>query len=346
LDVQKTYKTNRSFFIATYRKLQSGNWFTEVKMLGVRDSKGGFPTKAHAIAWSRDRESEIQAEHGTKTNTGKNTLHEALTKYSEEVSPGKKGVRWEQVRIKKFQRDLSFIGKLIQDVTSYDIAQWRDACLKKGLQPSTVNREMNLLSNLFTKARKEWKWVKSNPVQDVERPMQPPGRDRLTTPEEKKAMLDALGHVPGIAPVTVAQRVAYAYLISLETAMRASEICVVDKKMKHLDKKYIRLQTTKNGKRRDVALSNAAAGYWEYFPDGIGLTPAQIDSNWRKYRAVAAKVLPSLKSLTFHDACHQAITDLAKKLSIMELSRTTNKSIKTLMIYYNETATAIAAKLG
>jgi integrase len=315
-------------------------------MLGVRDSKGGFPTKGHAVAWARERESEIQASNGINTNEGKNTLNEGLTKYSEEVSTGKKGMRWEQLRIKKFQRELSFVGKLIHEVTPYDISQWRDAGLKKNLKASTVNREMNLLSNVFTKARKEWNWCKSNPVQDVERPMQPPGRDRLTAPEEKKAMLDAFGHLPGKAPETVAQRVAYAYLISLETSMRASEICVVDKKMQHLDKKYIRLQTTKNGKKRDVALSNAAVGYWEYFPDGIGLTPAQIDSNWRKYRKIAAVKLPSLETLTFHDACHQAITDLAKKLSIMELSRTTNKSIKTLMIYYNETATEIAAKLG
>jgi integrase len=187
---------------------------------------------------------------------------------------------------------------------------------------------------------KEWKWVKSNPVREVRRPRNPHGRDRLTTHDEKQKMLDALGYVEGMEPTLIKHRVAFAYLISLETAMRESEICLVDASMQHLADRYIALPDTKNGKRRNVSLSKRAVELWSKFPNGIGLTPRQIDSNWRD-----ARNRTDVVNLTFHDACHQAITNLARKLNVLELSRTTGRTIKTLMIYYNEKPEAIADKL-
>jgi integrase len=328
--------------MASYRKLPSGNWYAEIMLLGVRDSKGGFPTKGHAKAWAEPREDEIRASKGK--STVQKTLIDALDRYVNEVTAGKKGKVWEEIRIKKFKRELDFVGKLMNDVDASDIAAWRDAGLKrktKPLKPGTVNREMNVLSNVFTVAMTEWKWCKSNPVREVKRPKNPHGRDRLTEPEERQAMLDALGYVEGMVPKLIKHRVAYAYLIALETAMRAGEICSVTAQMQHLDEKYIALPDTKNGKRRNVSLSSRAVDLWRFFPNGIGLTPGQIDSNWRLARERAGVV-----DLTFHDSCHQAITDLARKLNVPELSRTTGRSIKTLMIYYNESPTTISDKLG
>lgn len=328
--------------MASYRKLASGNWYAEIMLLGQRDSKGGFVTKGHAKAWADDREDEIRAGKG-RVRIEK-TLNDALQRYIKDVLPGKKGRHWEELRINKFIRELSFVGKLMDSVDATDIAEWRDECLnrrKNPLKPASVNRELNILSNVFTVALKEWRWCKHNPVRDVKRPKVPHGRDRLTSLDEKNAMLKALGYVAGEHPKTIMQRVAYAYLISLETAMRAGEVCAVNCSMIHLEERYIHLPDTKNGKKRNVSLSLEAVRLWRYFPEGIGLTTAQVDANWRKAR-VKAKV----ENLTFHDACHQAITDLANKLNVLELSRTTGRSIKTLMIYYNEKPTTIAMKLG
>ena len=50
--------------------------------------------------------------------------------------------------------------------------------------------------------------------------------------------------------------------------------------------------------------------------------------------------------LHFHDTRHQAITDLAKKLTVLELARMVGHSdLRSLMIYYNETAESLAEKL-
>lgn len=328
--------------MASYRKLPSGNWYAELKVLNVRDSKGGFPTKGHAVAWATEREVEIRAKGSVKKPSNK-SVYDALIEYQKTVTPTKKGRRWEHVRIDKIIRELPFVGKLIGDVTVADISQWRDARLKE-VASSSVNREMNILSAVYTIAVREWLWCEHNPVREAKRPKNPKHRDRLTTDEEKQAMLDALGYVEGAAPVTVGQKVAYAYLIALETAMRAGEICSINKSNLNLAKKYVRLEDSKNGERRDVPLSSRAIELFKLVPNGLGVTTAQIDAMWRKARS---KTNGNVVDLKFHDSRHQAITNLAKKLNVLELARMVgHKNPKMLLIYFNDTATTLADKLG
>src|SRR5258708_32025089 len=87
--------------MAYYRK-RSGGWRAEVEKNGVRDSDT-FPTKAQAVAWATKREAEIMA--GARGELPRKYVSDALKKYAEEVSPNKKGKRWEIIRIKKFERE-------------------------------------------------------------------------------------------------------------------------------------------------------------------------------------------------------------------------------------------------
>lgn len=324
--------------MASYRKLKSGNWFAELCVLKVRDSKGGFPTKGHAKEWVEFRTTEIRASKGQVSIN--RTMYQALERYKEEVTPSKKGAKWETTRINKFIRDLPFVAKGLGDVDVTDISEWRDKRLVK-VKPGSVNREMNVLSAVFTIAMTEWKWCKSNPVREARRPAQPNHRDRLTSPEEKQIMLDALGYVEGKKPKNIGQIVAYAYLIALETAMRAGEICSLDKSSMFLSKQFVRLYDSKNGDKRDVPLSSRAVELLKMFPDGLGIKASQIDSSWRKARSKT-----DIVNLTFHDSRHQAITDLAKKLDMLELAKMVgHRNPKNLMIYFNQTATETAKKL-
>ena len=73
----------------------------------------------------------------------------------------------------------------------------------------------------------------------------------------------------------------------------------------------------------------------------FNLTPRQIDSNFRKYRDKCG-----IKNLHFHDSRHQAITNLAKKIQVLDLARITGiTDLKILMVYYNQTAEEIAKLL-
>jgi len=53
-------------------------------------------------------------------------------------------------------RRFSVFDRPIKAITGPDIAEWRDARLLS-VSPSTVNREISLISTVFTHAMKEWR---------------------------------------------------------------------------------------------------------------------------------------------------------------------------------------------
>jgi integrase len=325
-------------------KKVDGKWQHRVMVKGIRTS-GTFDTKAAALAW----EAEQRTAKSGRLATGK-TCKDAFDRYEREVSGAKDGSRWESLRLRAFGK--TALGQVsMSEVNASHIAAWRDARLKDGngrkvdeveqrISGSTVNREMNLLSNVFTIARKEWKWISESPTSDAKRPKESEPRFRRITPAEIDEMCVALGWCER-PPVTKQQSVAAAFLFAIETAMRAGEICwlhagAVTGRVVHLPP-----EVTKNGTFRDVPLSPRALAILKLCPDGFGITTATLDAMFRKYRNKT-----TITGLTFHDTRHEAITRLAKKLHVLDLARMTgHKDIKKLMIYYNEAAEDIADKL-
>ena len=115
--------------LPTYGK-RSGHWRVSVMRDGTRH-RATFTTKAEAEFW---------AEGLVRGTSGKVTLSDALKRYSAEVSPTKRGARWEQIRIEAFLRILPFVDRPIERVASGDLADWRGARLKQ-VSGGTVGRE-------------------------------------------------------------------------------------------------------------------------------------------------------------------------------------------------------------
>ena len=58
-------------------------------------------------------------------------------------------------------------------------------------------------------------------------------------------------------------------------------------------------------------------------------------------------MLAGIEDLTFHDTRHEALTRLARKLDVLDLARMVgHRDPRSLMIYYNPTASEIAQRLG
>lgn len=311
-------------------KKVDGKWNHRVMIKGVRSS-GTFETKAQALAWEADKRTMLTG-GGSTTQTCK----DAFEKYELEVSKGKKGYRWEALRLAAFAR--SSLGPIrMRDIDTPHIAAWRDERLKS-VQGSTVQREMNLLSNVFAVARKEWKWIKNSPTTDVRRPPENKARFRRISKEEIELICHALGWRNKV-PETKQQAVAAIFLFAIETAMRAGEICKLERG--DVTGRVARVRDPKNGEDRDVPLSARALELWDFCPDGFGVSTASLDALFRK-----AKGTTKIKDLTFHDTRHEAITRLAKKLHVLDLARMVgHKDIRKLMIYYNESAEDIASRL-
>jgi integrase len=314
--------------MASFRK-RGDKWQAMVARQGVRVSQS-FPSKAAAKEWAARQEYLIA--NGGINRPG--TLRELFDRYAREVSPSKRGARWEQIRLELLSKDA--LGAVtLRDVSPGKLAEWRDRRLAK-VSPGTVRREMSLMSSVFSVARKEWGLLASNPLADVRWPSMPQARDRRVTDDEI-ALLTATAK----SLSTIEGRAVHAFRFAIETAMRAGEICGLTRAS--ITGNVARLAMTKNGRARDVPLSPEALALLHPLDDRLfNLTPQNLDTGFRRVRDRAGIV-----GLTFHDARHEAITRLSKRLAPFELARVVGHSdLKQTMAYYNATAHELAARLA
>lgn len=336
--------------MASIKKFGMG-WRVQVATAGVRQSKN-FSTKAEAVAWGVKRENEIRS--GTTQHPGaRRTLDQAFQRYLKEVSVHKRGHRMECHRLAAIAGHVvggKRLGDMfLADVTSDVIGQWRDLRLRgtaaarfeDKVKGATVIRELNLLSHVFTSARREWGWMVKSPTTDVRRPKGSVARDRRISADEIERICVALGFDE--APVTSKNAsVAVAFLFAIETAMRAGEICGL--KRSDIKGRVAHLARTKNGTKRDVPLSSRALDLLSLLAPGptlFDVSSASLDALFRK-----AKARCQIEDLKFHDTRHEAITRLAKKLNVLELARVVgHRNLNELQTYYNETAEELSKKL-
>jgi integrase len=265
-------------------------------------------------------------------------LGELFDRYAREVSPTKRGHRWEVIRLEKLGRD-KISGVMLADLAASNFADWRDRRLKE-VAPGSVIREMQLMSAVLNTARKEWGVIASNPLADVRKPSKPPPRDRLPTKDE----MERIGHCAGADLKHATARAFHAFLFSCETAMRAGEVVGLTWDRVDLERRVAHLEHTKNGRPRDVPLSLEAVRLLEALPKlepVFGLSSQQLDILFRKSRDKAC-----VAGLTYHDSRHYAITRLSKKLDVLDLARMVGHTdLKMLMTYYNESAENMARRL-
>ncbi len=313
-------------------------WRVQVYVAGVRDS-AIKPTRQEAAQWALEREAEMK---GAKLPD--RTLLDALRKFAEEESSKRSGEKWEVLRLRAFEREPMALRR-IAALAANDFADWRDKRLTQ-VKPATVAREMNLLRSVLEVARRDWRWIRENPMTDVRWPKTPKGRARRITAQEERDITEAFGLDKGLSADTATKRVGLAFLFAMETAMRSGEILALTWPNIHLDSQYVHLPKTKNGDSRDVPLSRRAVEILRALPLDFGpafkLEADDRDALWRKVRDRTAH-----RSIHFHDTRAEAIWRLSKKLDILQLARVIgHRDLKSLMIYYDESASEMARRLG
>lgn len=319
--------------MASIRKRGTG-YRAELYRNGQRES-ASFPTKREAAQWALQREAELSG-----ARLPDKSLADALGRYGRDVSPSHKGARWELLRLDNLA-DYPMARTPVADLSGADISAWRDARLKE-VSAATVAREMTLLRSVLEACRRDWGWLRSNPMADVRRPRTPTSRKRRVTQDEIGRVSLACG-LDQLKAETALNRTGLAFLFALETAMRAGEI--LGMVWPDVAEKSVRLPQTKNGDVRHVPLSAKAREILALLPrtDGpvFALHPGTRDALWR--RAVTAAQIPDLH---FHDSRAEAIWRLSKKLDVMELARVIgHRNIASLLLYYNVSADELADRL-
>ena len=311
----------------------------QVYVKGVRDSQV-FRTKREAESWGAARETELRTENKKPIGT-KYTLKAALERYALEISPTKRGNKWEQVRIKAFIRDENLsASRLLGNFTPDELGKWRDARLA-ATSPGTVIRECSLLGGVFEVARREWRWIAENPMRDVRKPKSPEHRTTVITSSQIRKMLRALQYGGQVRSIT--QSVAVCFLLALRTGMRAGELTGLNWDCVRSD--YVILPITKT-KPRDVPITKKAARLLEKMKgfdstSVFALKKETLDALFRR-----ARVRAGLEGFTFHDSRHTAATWLAPRMDILDLCKMFGwANPAQAMTYYNPSASQIAARI-
>lgn len=332
--------------MATAKQRPNGTWGIQIKVGGVRDS-ASFATKREAELWAARRKLELTAQ--AKGMAGEiKTLRDAMRRFAEEVAPTHKGGHWESVRLAAMEQQLP-VTLPLNKLTPAHFDAWKQERLRH-VAPSTVTREMNLLSSVLSYARRDWQWMDGSPLADVRRPKEPKHRERVITWSETKIMLRQLGYRPGVRPVSLTQMVAYVFLIALRTGMRSSEITGL--RWEHVHDRWVSLPDTKNDEARDVPISAKTRRLFDRLRGVDEEQVVLVSANTRDTLFRRARDQAGLEGFRFHDARHTAATRVGRtvgqpgKLSFPEFCKVFGwRDPKHALIYVNPTAAQLADKL-
>lgn len=316
--------------MATYQKRKKGITAT-VRIKPHPSQSQTFTTMRDAKAWAQELELKLKNEK--KWDYNHILFKGVLEEYRDSVSINKKGANRERSRISQLIRIMDVEIPLI-DVDFDYLVKYRESRLEE-VSSMTVRREMQVLSAMFTWCVDTKLYLKKSPMLKVRLPKASDHRERVISDSEVETLLPFLS-----------RELQSIFLLALETGMRQSEICELEWERIHIDKKYLFLKTTKNGRSREVPLSKTALEILSKLDVKKSGRVFKYEAKYASYDFMKARIKAELFDIVFHDTRHTAATRIALKLPLLDLCKMFGWSDpKRAMIYYNPTATEIASRL-
>jgi integrase len=283
-----------------------------IRIAGYPTESATFTKKRAAVEWATEIENEMRMGRYLKNSIAKQrSFSEMIDRYIELVlftkSSKKRFIQQQHVQLLWWKKHLG--EHTLFNVTSSEIVQCRDI-LRKTRAPGTVNCYLAVLSHVYSKACKEWKWLNVNPMDDVEKFKEPRGIVRFLSDKELDRLLRALENSNNdIAKMVV--------MLSLSTGARKSEVTGLKWEDYDADRNIIIVQETKNGERRQLPLHGKCREWFKayakgrnrggyVFPSKYKRQPYDVDRAWRKIVKAAR-----LRDFRFHDLRHTAASFMA-----------------------------------
>ena len=333
--------------MACFQK-RSGSWRAIIKRKGYPTQTRTFDLKGQAETWAKQIENEMdRGVFVSRVEAESTTLAELLDRYENEITPQKRGAAMERSHLKVIGQD-PIARCFVARITGRELTAYKNRRLAV-VAGSTLNRELNVLSHVFTVAAQEWHihlpW--GNPVRLLSRPRVNDKRDRRLVGDELPRLLTAAQAYGGSAPQT-AGHIGPIIIWAIQTAMRRGEIAAM--RWEHLDRKarVLLIPETKNGTPRRVPLSTAALVVLDGLPRRIdGRVFAMHTGSISRAFAEACKAA-GIEGLTFHDLRHEATSRLFEKgLNPMQVAAITgHKTLQMLKRYTHLRAEDLVGMLG
>jgi integrase len=332
--------------MATFRK-RGDKWQARVQRYGQNSLAKSFHSKADALKWARNIESQLDLGVLAPKQTMPR-LMPLMVRYVEEVTPTKKGESQERYRANQF-RKTKLADMQLDKITAEVVAQYRDARLKE-VSANTVRLELAFLSVVFEQCRKEWGLAVSNPVRQIRMPKPGKPRQRRLETGEEDALLAACK----------ASRAYYLHsfvVLAIETGMRSGELLAMRWEHVNLTNRTVFLPDTKNGSPRTVPLSTRALNAIRALPRAISgrLFSSGYHSIHNAFQLAITKAQATqtdsdsfLHGLRFHDLRHEAVTRLFEKgLNPIEVGMVSgHKTLSMLQRYTHLKSESLASRLG
>lgn len=316
--------------MATFQK-RNGRVTATVRIKPHKPKSKTFDTLRDAKKWAQ--EVEVILLNEKQQIYDHVLLKDALEEYRDNVSIKKKSVHRETSRINFIIKNMKCDIPLA-DIDKNFLVSWREWRLET-VSSSTARRDLLLLKAVFSWCIETKLWLGKNPVQDIQLPKEANHRERIISQTEIDLLCDNL-------PLNLKD----IFLLAIETGMRQAEICGLTWDRVYLDQRFVKLLVTKNGKPREVALSQKALDILskrsgEKSGSVFNISPLEVSTEFMKIRIAAG-----MYGFTFHDTRHTAATRIALKIPLLDLCKMFGWSDpKRAMVYYNPTASEIALRL-
>ena len=258
----------------TFERLAGGDgrWSVNIMVDGSRihrviglESEGVTITQVQKFiedTRSKAREGRLNLPKGRKLTL---TFNQAADDYLKRLreSDGK-GIDFKDTILRLHLKP--FFGETpIAKICQFDLDRYNKLCRDENAKPATVNRELTVLSHIFSKAE-EWKWLDHRPVK-IKRQKVEESRLIYLTAEQADNLVQAATHDqnPHVYPFIV---------IGLETGMRKMEIL----KMKRVDvdpaRRVMFIPDAKAG-MREQPITTGLADYLKRYIESLS-----IESEW------------------------------------------------------------------
>lgn len=201
----------------------------------------------------------------------------------------------------------------LNKISSFDIERYKKLRLDNKIKQTTINRELAVLSHLFTKAM-EWQWLDKKPAM-IKRYKEQQNRITYLTVEQIERLIQA-------AKSDRHSQIYLFIMIGLGTAMRRMEILSIKIKDIDLDKRIIYIPQAKAGSRQQPLTSQLAETLKTYLDmtqsDQVWLFPADNSQaghtmNIEKaFRRVVTEAGLDPRQVVRHTLRHTAITHLVQ----------------------------------
>ncbi len=307
---------------------KNGKWYYNFMLDGKRYHRACKGATSHREALQFENIVKAEIMRGNLGITEKKCtikLSEMIKKYLEYSELNKSSFTHDKTYSRYW---LEFFGnQIISNIKPIDIEgykKYRNEIVK----PSTVNRELNSLSKMFSIAVNN-NYIEKNPCQGVHKLKVENIKIRYLTSDEEKRLFEAIDD-HWIKPIVIC---------ALQTGMRKTEILDLTWDCVDFTQKYITVLQTKNGKSRQIPISqkliDALQGQ-EKIKEYIFINPitknrhGNINDIFPHFLKKA-----QIKNFRFHDLRHTAATRMVEKgvdlIVVMDILG--HSDIKTTMRY-------------